>query len=263
MDMKIKGKVALVAASSKGLGKAVAMGLANEGANLVLCARDEETLRDTADEVRDQTGARVLTVPTDLTDPDSVEYMLQAATDTYRGIDILVTNAGGPPAGPSLSFSDEDWHKAFELNFLSGVRLIRACIPYMSYHKWGRIINITSVTVKEPLTGLILSNAVRMAVIGFAKTLADEIAPYGITINNVCPGWTRTGRVAELFKQRAEAQNITVEQAEAAIVGNIPVGRMGTTEEFASLVVYLASAYAGYITGESILIDGGQHRSSL
>lgn len=263
MDMGISGKVALVAASSKGLGRAVAMGLAAEGVNLVICARNGETLRDTADEIRDQTGARVVAVPADLTDPASADYLIEATVDSFRGLDILVTNAGGPPAGPPLSFSDEDWVKAFELNFLSGVRLIRSSIPYMAEKKWGRIINITSVTVKEPLAGLMLSNAVRMSVVGFAKTLADEVATHGITVNNVCPGWTQTDRVTELFRQRAEAQQITPEQAAAGVIANIPLGRMGTPEEFASLVVYLASAHAGYVTGESILIDGGQHRSSL
>jgi 3-oxoacyl-[acyl-carrier protein] reductase len=263
MDMGIKGKVALVVASSKGLGKAVALGLADEGAKLVICARDEDRLRDTGDEIREKTGARVLTVRADVTQPEDVEYLLAAAVDSYRGIDILVTNAGGPPAGPPLSFTDEDWFKAFELNFLSAVRLIRGVIPFMTREKWGRIINITSVTVKEPVAGLMLSNAIRMSVVGFAKTLADEVAPYGITVNNVCPGWTRTDRVVELFRQRAQAQNITPEEAEAGVINNIPLGRMGTPEEFASLVVYLASAHAGYITGESILIDGGQHRSSL
>ena len=213
MDLGLKGKTALVAASSRGLGRAVADELAKEGANLVICARTVAPLEEAGQRIHDATGAEVVAVPTDLSDPEDIDRLIKTAEKDFEKIDILVTNTGGPPPGPFESHSDEAWSTAVEQNLNSVLNLTRAVLPAMKEAGWGRIINITSVAVKQPIDGLILSNAVRAAVTGFAKTLANEVASSGITVNNVMPGFTRTERLDELAENISESQGITVKEA--------------------------------------------------
>ncbi len=257
MDFGLKGKTALVAASSRGLGRAVADELASEGANLVICARTVAPLEEAGQEIHDLTEAEVVAVPANLTDPEDIDRLIETAEAEFGTIDILVTNTGGPPPGPFESHSVEAWSNAVEQNLNSVLNLTRAVLPGMKRTGWGRIINITSVAVKQPIDGLILSNAVRAAVTGFARTLANEVAYFGITVNNVMPGFTRTERLDELAANISETQKITVEEAFARWEGQSPMRRIGEPAEFAALVAFLASERASYITGTSIPVDGG------
>ena len=257
MDFGLKGKTALVAASSRGLGRAVADELAREGANLVICARTVGPLEEAGQTIHDLTEAEVVAVPANLTDPEDIDRLMETAEAEFGTVDILVTNTGGPPPGPFESHSVEAWSNAVEQNLNSVLNLTRAVLPGMKRTGWGRIINITSVAVKQPIDGLILSNAVRAAVTGFAKTLANEVAYFGITVNNVMPGFTRTERLDELAANISETQKITVEEAFARWEGQSPMRRIGEPAEFAALVAFLASERASYITGTSIPVDGG------
>lgn len=260
MDLGIKGKVALVAASSQGLGKAVAMGLAREGVKIVICARGKEALEATRAEIHSKTSAEILSIQADLTKYNDIKNLVATATKTFGTIHILINNAGGPPPGYFWNLNDDHWQKGFELTLMSSVRLTREVLPFMRQQKWGRIINITSVSVKQPIDNLILSNSLRLGVVGWAKTVSSQVASEGILINNVCPGWTRTNRVDELLRARAKAEGSTLEEIENRITSEIPIGRMGQPEEFANLVVFLASERASYITGTSIQVDGGTIR---
>ena len=242
MDLGLKGRVAIVAASSQGLGKAIAQGLAAEGVKLAICARREEALRKTAAEL----GADVLAQPVDVTDEASVRGFVHATIQRFGRIDICVTNAGGPPARRFDETSVGDWRAAVDLNFMSTLFFAREVLPVMREQHWGRLITITSMSVSQPINGLILSNSVRSAVRGLVKSLSNEYAPDNVLINNVCPGYTATERLTTL--------KVPVEE--------IPLGRLGRPEELANLVVFLASERASYITGESIAVDGGWIRSS-
>ncbi len=253
----MKGKVAIVAASSMGLGRAIARGLAEEGAKVVICARDEERLRNTAKEIESKTGSEVLAVRADVTVTEDIKRITQEAVERFGRIDVLVTNAGGPPPGAFLELSEEDWRRALDLNLLSAVRLCRQVVPHMRMQGGGRIINMTSFTVKQPLENLMLSNSIRMAVIGFAKTLSNELAGDNILVNNVCPGWTLTERLRRLLEARAQRKGISVEEERRSLEREIPMGRLGKPEEVADLVVFLASERAGFITGATIQVDGG------
>jgi 3-oxoacyl-[acyl-carrier protein] reductase len=257
MDMGLKGAVTVVTASSQGLGKATALALAQEGANLVMCARDVERLEAAAREIREQTGVEVITVPADVSTEEGISAVVAAAVERFGRIDVLVTNAGGPPPGDFTKHSDEAWQRAFELNLLSVVRLIRAALPHLQASGRGRIINFSSTSVKQPIEGLILSNSLRAGVIGMAKTLAGEFAPYGITVNNIAPGRIDTERVRSLDRNRATALGISEEEAKQAQIANIPLGRYGEPLELAALAVFLASDKASYITGTTIPVDGG------
>ena len=257
MELGLEGKTALVAASSRGLGRAVADEMAREGANLVICARTVGPLEEAGQTIHDTTGAEVVAVPADLTKPEDVDALMQMALKEFGTVDVLVTNTGGPPPGPFESHSAEAWSTAVEQNLNSVLNLTRAVLPGMREAGWGRIINVTSVAVKQPINGLILSNAVRAAVTGFAKTLANEVASSGITVNNVMPGFTRTERLDGLAASISESQGITVEEAFAAWEAQTPMGRIGEPKEFAALVAFLASERASYITGTSIPVDGG------
>lgn len=257
MDMGLKGAVAVVTASSRGLGKATSLGLAQEGANLVMCARGAERLEEAAREIREQTGVEVVVVPADVSTEEGIAAVIGAAVERFGRIDVLVTNAGGPPPGDFTKHSDETWQRAFELNLLSVVRLIRAARPYLQASGRGRIINFSSTSVKQPIEGLILSNSLRAGVIGMAKTLATELAPHGITVNNIAPGRIDTDRVRSLDRNRASTLGISEKEAKQAQIENIPLGRYGEPSELAALAVFLASDKASYITGTTIQVDGG------
>jgi 3-oxoacyl-[acyl-carrier protein] reductase len=263
VDLGLKGKVALVAASSKGLGRAVAEELAAEGAHLVMCARGKDILEQTAASIRQATGAKVVAVTADVSDPGDAARVVKAAFAEFGKVDILVTNSGGPPSGPFESITAEMWDAATRLLLKSAVELTRAVLPGMKERRWGRILNVTSIAAKQPIEGLMLSNSLRAAVIGFARTLANEVAPFGVTVNNLLPGYTRTDRVQEL----ARAAGGKTGAANTDIVGKwekeIPMGRLGEPREFAALAAFLASERASYITGSSIAVDGGWIRSLL
>jgi 3-oxoacyl-[acyl-carrier protein] reductase len=263
MDLGLKDRVALVAASSKGLGKACAQELAREGARVVICARDPEHLAAAAGEIASATGADVLPVEADLTDHAQVRNLVAQTLDLFGRIDVLVTNNGGPPAGHFDGFDDEAWLQAHQLTLMSAVRLIREVLPAMRAQKWGRIVNITSVSVKQPIDNLLLSNVYRPGVVGLAKTLSAQVAADGITINNVAPGYTRTDRVLDLARARAAGGEQTVEEVLTGTAADVPLGRMGQPDELAALVAFLASERAGYITGATIQVDGGYVRSLL
>ena len=257
MDLGLKDKTAIVAASSKGLGKAVALGLAAEGANVTVCARQPEVLGATAKEIRDATGSQVLAVQADLREAGDIRNVVRQTLDRFGTVHVLVTNSGGPPPGFFDDFGDEQWYEAVDSTLLGAVRFIREVLPVMQKQRWGRIINITSVSVKQPIDSLLLSNSIRPAVVGMAKTLAGQTAKENVLVNNVCPGWTRTDRVDQLLKARAAREGISPDQVYHTIAGDIPIGRMAEPEEFANLVVFLASERASYITGSTTAVDGG------
>src|SRR5712671_3769305 len=263
MDLGLKGKVALVAASSRGLGRAVAAELAAEGAALVMCSRKAETIAVAAEEVAASTGADILALPCDVSSAEDVERLVQSALERFGRIDILVTNGGGPPAGPFESFSSEAWEAAAKQTLFSAIELARRVLPGMKDRRWGRILNITSIAVKQPVDNLILSNSLRAGVTGFARTLANEVAPLGITVNNILPGYTRTERVEELAAMMAAKEGINAEEFKARWEQEIPMKRLGEPREFAALAAFLVSERASYITGTSIQVDGGWIRSLL
>jgi 3-oxoacyl-[acyl-carrier protein] reductase len=263
MDLGLTGRVALVGGASRGLGYAIAHELAAEGCAVVICARDGVALEAARDRITVETGSEVLTVAANLSDPEAVELVAGSALDAFGHIDVLVTNTGGPPAGPFESHSPEVWRQAVAQNLESVLNLTRGVLPSMREQRWGRIINITSIAVKQPVDGLILSNAVRAAVTGFARTLANEVAADGITVNNVLPGYTRTERLVHLAEHNAEARGTDVAGAYAKWESAIPMARLGEPEELAALVAFLASRRAGYITGQSVAVDGGWVRSLL
>jgi 3-oxoacyl-[acyl-carrier protein] reductase len=257
MDMGLKDRVALVAASSTGLGKAVALGLAREGAKLALCARTQTTLEATAEEIRRETGVEVLAHALDVTVYDQVRSFVAQTAERFGQLDICVANAGGPPSKTFAETTLEDWHTAAELNLMSTVYLAKEALPLMQQRRWGRFISITSVTVKQPVEGLILSNAVRSGVSGLMKTLANEYGPHNVLVNNVCPGFTATARLNSLAETLAGKTGVSPEDIERRWASQAPLGRVGQPEEFANLVVFLASERASYITGTSIAVDGG------
>jgi len=257
MNLGLKDRVAIVAASSTGLGKAVALGLAREGAALALCARTESVLAATAEEIRQATGARVMTRAFDVTRHEDVRSFVSDTAAAYGRLDICVANAGGPPSRTFAETTVEDWHTAAELNLMSTVYFAKEALPRMQERRWGRFIAITSVTVKQPVDGLILSNAVRSGVSGLVKTLANEYGPYNVLVNNVCPGYTATARLLELSEKLAAKEGVSAREIEDRWARQAPLGRVGQPEEFANLVVFLASERASYITGASIQVDGG------
>ena len=256
MDLGLQGRVALVCAASKGLGQAVALGLAAEGVKVTICARGEEALLATAGEIA-AGGGDVLATRADVTQPADCHRLIAATVERFGRLDILVNNAGGPPAGQFLDFGEEDFRRGLELNLLSTLRLSQEAVPHMRRQGGGRIINIVSVSTKQPLKGLILSNTARAGVIGLAKSMANELARDNILVNNVCPGPILTDRVRDVATVRAAREQTTVEAVIAELVSDIPLGRLGRPEELASMVVFLASARASFITGATIQVDGG------
>jgi 3-oxoacyl-[acyl-carrier protein] reductase len=263
MDLGLKGKVALVAAASRGLGRAVAEELAAEGAALVLCSRNAETIKQTGSEISRATGTEILALPCDVSRTDEVVRLVQSGVERFGRIDVLVTNAGGPPAGRFESFDQDQWESATRLTLFSAIELARQVLPGMKGRRWGRILNITSIAVKQPVDNLILSNSLRAAVTGFARTLANEVATFGITVNNILPGYTRTERVEELARMMAEKEGITPAEFIARWEKEIPMRRLGEPREFAALAAFLVSERASYITGTSIPVDGGWIRGLL
>lgn len=248
MDLGLKNKVAFVAASSQGLGKAVALELAQEGASVIICGRNEKNLETAKQEIEKLTHAKVLALSGDLSVAADREQIIKSALKTFPVIDILITNSGGPPAGKFEDFKIEDWDKAYNNLLASAVSLIHGFLPGMKKQKLGRIISITSMTVKQPINNLILSNSVRVSVVGLMKTLANELAAYNITVNNVVPGYTETDRLKELIEKNSSFASAKME---------IPLGRFGKPEEFAAAVAFLASERASYINGISLTVDGG------
>jgi 3-oxoacyl-[acyl-carrier protein] reductase len=261
MDLGLAGKVALVAASSRGLGRAIAEELAGEGASLVLCARGEAQLREAAAAIASATGSRVVAVAADVSKRADIERLAQAAREAFPRVDVLVTNSGGPAPGTFASADPEAWRAAYETVLASAVELIRAFLPGMRDRRFGRILNVTSITVKQPVENLILSNALRAAVTGMARSLASEVAPFGITVNNLLPGYTRTERLDELAEASAARDGGVPADFFARLEREIPAKRLGEPRELAALAAFLASDRAGYITAQSIAVDGGWIRA--
>jgi 3-oxoacyl-[acyl-carrier protein] reductase len=254
-------RVAVVAAASKGLGRAAAEALAADGLQLAICARGAEALESTAAAIRDRHGVEVLPMVADLARADQAAGFVDRAVAHFGGVDVLVTNAGGPRSGTFDTLSEADWQAAVDLTLLSVVHLCRAALPSMRRRGGGRIIQITSVSVKQPIDGLMLSNALRAAVVGFSKTLATEVARDGITVNCVAPGYTLTDRVDELNRAAAARQGVAVETVAGRLLDAIPAGRFGQPHELAALIAFLASDRAAYLTGTTIPVDGGFVRS--
>ncbi|MDQ1636701.1 MAG: 3-oxoacyl-[acyl-carrier protein] reductase [Pyrinomonadaceae bacterium] len=263
MDLGIKDRVALVAAASKGIGFAAARELAKEGARVFLCSRDETRASEAAQKLHDETGAAVAGIGADVTDNESVERFVNLALERAGRVDILVNNAGGPP---STTFADTDlemFRKAFELNALSAIRLAKLVLPGMRVQQWGRIVNITSVSVKQPIDGLLLSNTVRAGLTGWAKTVSTEVAADNVTVNNVAPGYTLTERQEELATARAVATGTPKEEMIGMWAAQVPMRRLASPEEIGAAVAFLASERASYITGVTLQVDGGWVRSLL
>ncbi len=257
MDLGLKGRGVIVAASSQGIGRATAQAFAREGAQVAMCARTEKTLLEAADKIRTNTEAEVYAEKVDVTDSAAVQHFVEQVAKRFGRIDVCVANAGGPPAKNFLSISTEEWHKAVDTNFMSVVHLAKAVLPHMQRHQWGRIITITSVSVKQPIAELVLSNAVRAAVVGLVKSLSNEFGKDGILVNNVAPGYTATERLQELAGVRALAGGTSAEAIYKKWAAETPVRRLGQPGEIADLILWLASERAAYITGQTILADGG------
>ncbi len=261
MDLGIKNKVAIVAAASRGLGKAIALQLSREGAKVVICARNKERLFKARDEIAAETNGEVMAFAADVTNRAEVRSLVKKAVEAFKTVDILVSNAGGPRSGMAEDFSADDYQQALELNLLSSVNLCYEVMPLMKRQGWGRIIFMASVSAKQPIDNLILSNTSRAGVLGFSKSLSTQLAPYGITVNSVCPGYTKTERVEELARSFAESGRGTADDFYKSIEKSIPMGRLATPEEIANAVAFLASERASYITGVALQVDGGYIKS--
>ncbi|MCS7010804.1 MAG: SDR family oxidoreductase [Anaerolineales bacterium] len=263
MELKLKDKVALVTGASRGLGYAVALGLAREGCRLAINSREEARISAAAEKLRQETGAEVLALAGDVTNPEVPISLVEATVRAFGGLDLLVTNAGGPPPGTFESFDDATWQKAIDLSLMSHVRLIRAALPYLRQSKAASVLTVTSYSVKQPIPNLVLSNSIRAATVGLTKSLALELGREGIRFNSILPAWTETERVLELMAFRARQNGTTVEEEIARQAKDSPLGRMGTPEEFANAAVFLLSPAASYITGVMLTVDGGMYKGTL
>jgi 3-oxoacyl-[acyl-carrier protein] reductase len=263
MDLGLQGRVAIVAAASKGLGRAVAEELAREGAQLAICSREPKNIEQAAAEIQAATKQQVFWRAVDVTKEEAIGVFVADVERKFGRIDICVTNSGGPPSHSFEETKPEEWRAAIDQLLMSAVSFARETLPRMKKNNWGRFITITSSTVKQPVDGLLLSNSVRAAVTGLARTLANEYAHYGITVNNICPGYTRTARLDTLAKSISARSNVKPEEVFAGWAREIPAGRIGTPEEFAAVVTFLASQRASYVNGTSIAVDGGLVRSLL
>lgn len=257
MDLGLSGKSVLVLASSKGLGKATALEYAAEGARVMLASRDEEELKRTAEELKTATGQDVQYTRVDLTQAEDIKNLVAQTVESFGTIDVLINNSGGPPAGKFESFQDEDWYKAFDLNLLSYVRVIREVLPFMKKQQSGRIVNITSSAIKQPVDNLLLSNTLRLGVVGLAKTLALDLAKDNILINTVGPGSIKTDRIIELDTIKAKELNVTIEELQESKQAQIAIGRYGEPQEFAKTIVFFGSFANTYVTGQTLLVEGG------
>jgi len=260
MDLGLRDKIGVVAAASKGLGRAVAAALAEEGVKLAICSRDAERIRETGTALRREHGVEVLSLACDVTSPRSIEAFARRVLETYGTVHVLFANAGGPPPGRTTELTPADFSAAVELNLMSTVHLVYAFLHKMKEQRWGRIIASTSITVKQPLPALALSNVSRAGVIGFVKSLSADYGAFGITANALAPGYILTERVEQILENQARAQGISRPEALDALVAQIPAGRAGTPREFGALATFLASEQAAYINGETVLIDGGMYR---
>ena len=263
MDYGLRGRVALVNAASKGIGRAIAEALAGEGVQLVLAARNGDVLERTATEIAAAHGVAVVPVSADVARADAAAMLVGTATSRFGRLDILVNNSGGPPTGTFADFDDAAWQHAFDLLLLNVVRMVRAAVPHLRASGHGRIVNVASVTVKQPLPRYILSNSLRAGVIGLAKTLADELASDAITVNNVCPGLILTDRLRDGQRERAAREGVPVDDLVHATAVDVPLGRIGDPSDMGNLVAFLCSDAASYITGTTIPVDGGLVRALL
>ena len=263
MNLNLKNKNAIVCASSQGLGKAAALDLAEEGVNLAICSRDQDKINKVKEEIHQKINSeiKVIALQVDLDSPDEIQAFYKQVENDLGSVDILVNNNGGPPPSTFEQLSDDDWQKAFNSTMMSCLRLSKLVIPNMKKNAWGRIINISSVSVKTPVNGLFLSNSLRMGVLGWAKALSDELAPHGVTVNTVCPGYTRTERVEAILETQSNSSGLKKEEIEKSIAENIPMKRVGEAEDLAGLITFIASEKADYMTGLAIQVDGGSART--
>jgi 3-oxoacyl-[acyl-carrier protein] reductase len=263
MDLHLKDKRALVTGASRGLGYAVALGLAREGCRVVINSRDEAKLASAAQAISVETHAQVTGLDGDVGNPEFPARLVEEAVQVLGGLDILVCNAGGPPAGAFESFDDAAWQKAIDLSLMSHVRLIKAALPHLKSSKSANVLTVTSYSVKQPIPNLVLSNSIRAATVGLTKSLALELGSAGIRFNSILPAWTETERVTELMTFRAKQNGTTVEEEIARQSKDSSLGRMGTPEEFANAAIFLVSHAASYITGVMLTVDGGMYKGTL
>jgi len=263
MELGLKDKRAFVASSSRGLGFATAMTLAREGCKVVINSRDEEKIQAAAEKITNETGIQAYGVAGDVSNPSTADALIQSAVESLGGLDILITNAGGPPAGSFETFDEDTWQKAVDSSFMSHVRLIRAALPHLRKSNSPSVLTFTSYTVKQPLPNLVLSNSVRAATVGLTKSLAMELGKENIRFNSIMPGWTMTERVQELMAFRAKNNNTTVEEEIAKQTAEIPLGRVGQPQEFANAAAFLVSPAASFIHGVSLAVDGGITKSAF
>lgn len=263
MDLELKNKVVIVGGSSKGLGKGCALQLAKEGVHVVICARNKEILAETADFIKKTTGLNILSIQADLAKKEDIENVVDRTVKEFGSIDILINNSGGPPAGTFFDFSEDQWRQAYEDILLYVVRMLHLVVPHMKKNKWGRIINITSLLVKEPSANLVLSGVFRSGVVSLAKSISSELIKHNITINNICPGAFMTERAKELIKNQAQKMQRSVEDIEKENVSKLPLGRYQDPVELGDLVAFLCSEKAKGISGTTIQIDGTLSRSLL
>ena len=260
MDLGLKNRSVIVAASSDGIARAAAEKFAAEGARVAMCSRDADKLNPAAKLIRERYNAQVLSEPLDVTDAAAVEEFVKHVAQEFGGVDVCVTNAGGPPAKMFFATTTEEWHRAVEMNFMSVIHFARAVLPWMQKKQWGRLVTITSVTVRQPAADLIYSNAVRAGVLGLIKSLSNEFGKDGITVNNVGPGFTATGRLKNLIDKRAQELGVSAGDLETRLANEAPLKRVGRPEEVADAIVWLASERASFITGQTLLVDGGQYK---
>ena len=262
MDLGLKGKKALVSGSSRGLGYATALGLSREGCEVTINSRSQKRIRSAKQKITDETSSMVHSICADLTQPDAPGDLVSESANKMGGIDILVTNSGGPPSGSFESFDDQNWQDAIELNFLSHMRMIREAIPYLKESSTASVLTITSMSVKQPVPNLVLSNSVRSATVGLTKSLSLELGNLGIRFNSILPGWTETERVQELMAFRAKANETSIEEETAKQAQDSPFNRLASPQEFANVAVFLVSPAAAYLTGTMIVVDGGMYKAT-
>lgn len=263
MDLRLKDKIALVTGSSKGLGYATALGLAKEGCKVAVNGRDEERVKQAVEKIKKETNTQVIGLVGDASLPDMPATLIQQTVEAFGGLDILITNTGGPKPGSFESLDDADWQKGVDLCLLTHVRLIKLALPHLRRSAAPSILTITSLSVKQPIQNLVISNSVRAGTVGLTKSLALELGKEGIRVNSILPGWTETERVTELMTARATANNSTVEEEARRQAAESPFGRMGQPEEFANAAVFLVSPAASYITGVMLNVDGGMYKGTL